>query len=216
MWIEHYNELADIEKERFASVCAFLLSKSFLTREVYENKSKIGKINADYRFVERYLDIFEGYFKIMGYRVLNNEMFGFIYLENDYGYNRMRLDKLTTLILFTLRTIYDEEKEKNATSNVVYLNVGSLIFKLLDINVVSKKPTIKEMSDSLRLLINHNVITKIEGSIEDSACLIAIMPTILEVVSNEKINAIYDMVFGESDKAKASIEIEEDLEVFNL
>ena len=165
MWIEHYNELADIEKERFASVCAFLLSKSFLTREVYENKSKIGKINADYRFVERYLDIFEGYFKIMGYRVLNNEMFGFIYLENDYGYNRMRLDKLTTLILFTLRTIYDEEKEKNATSNVVYLNVGSLIFKLLDINVVSKKPTIKEMSYSLRLLINHNVITKIEEAL---------------------------------------------------
>ena len=42
------------------------------------------------------------------------------------------------------------------------------------------------MTDSLRLLVNQNVITKIEGAIEDSECLLAILPTITKIVSNEK------------------------------
>ena len=116
-------------------------------------------------------------------------------LENEYGYNKLRLDKLTTLVLFTLRTIYDEEKERNASSSVVYITTASLIYKLLELKVISKKPTMKDMVDSLRTLMIQNILTKIEGSIEDSACQLAILPTILLAVSNEKVDAIYSMVF---------------------
>ncbi len=216
MWLENYNNLTNAEKERFAKLVNYLLNKTFVTREIFETKDKIGKINADYRFIEKYYDLFEGYLKVINYVLKTDEIIGVIYLENDYGYNKLRLDKLTTLILFTLRVIYDEEKEKNATSSVVYISTASLIYKLLELKIVTKKPTMKDMLESIRLLINQNVLTKIEGNIEDSACQLAILPTILLVVSNEKIDAIYSMVFQEEKELPINLNQEIDDSVFNL
>ena len=85
-----------------------LLNKTYLTREIYEGKQVIGKINADYRFIERYITLFEGYLNVINYTLTIDEELGVVYLSNEYGYNKMHLDKLTTLVLFTLRTIYDE------------------------------------------------------------------------------------------------------------
>ena len=118
--------------------------------------------------------------------------------------------------MFTLRTIYDEEKERNASSSVVYITTASLIYKLLELKVVSKKPTMKDISDSLRLLVTQNILTKIEGSLDDSACQLAISPTILLAVSNEKIDAIYSMVFQEEKELPINLNQEVDDSVFNL
>ena len=105
---------------------------------------------------------------------------------NTFSKIRKDLDKLTTLVLFTLRTMYDEEKERNATSSVVYTTTASIMYKLLELKIVAKKPTMKDIVDSIRLLANQNILTKIEGSIDDSSCQLAILPTILLAVSNEK------------------------------
>ena len=219
MWLEEYNELNNGEKERFSRLVNYLLNKTYLTRETYEGKQVIGKINADYRFIERYITLFEGYLDVINYKLTIDEELGVVYLSNDYGYNKMRLDKLTTLILFTLRTIYDEEREKNASKGIVYLSTASLIYRLLELKVVSKKPTMKDIVDSIRLLVTQNILTKIEGSLDDSSCQLAILPTILLAVSNEKIDAIYSMVFQtekELENAPKYANQEIDDTVFNL
>ena len=216
MWLDTYNNLTNAERERFAKLSNYLLNKTYVTREIFESKDRLGKINADYRFLEKYYDLFEGYLKVMNYVLKTDEVLGIIYLENEYGYNKLRLDKLTTLVLFTLRTIYDEEKERNATSSVVYTTTASIMYKLLELKVVSKRPTMKDIIDSIRLLVNQNILTKIEGSIDDSACQLAIMPTILIAVSNEKIDAIYSMVFQEEKELPINLNQEVDDSVFNL
>lgn len=219
MWLDEYNELNNGERERFARLVNYLLNKTYLTREIYEGKQVIGKINADYRFLERYITLFEGYLNVINYRLTIDEDLGVAYINNDYGYNKMRLDKLTTLVLFTLRTIYDEEREKNASKGIVYLSIASLVYKLLELKIVSKKPTMKDITDSVRLLVNQNILTKIEGSLDDSSCQVAILPTILLAVSNEKIDAIYSMVFQnekELEDAPKYANQEIDDTVFNL
>lgn len=216
MWLDTYNNLTNAEKERFSKLVNYLLNKTYVCREIYESKDKLGKINADYRFIEKFYDLFEGYLKVINYTLKTDEVIGVIYLENEYGYNKLRLDKLTTLVLFTLRTIYDEEKERNASSSVVYITTASLIYKLLELKVVSKKPTMKDITESLRILVTQNIINKIEGSLDDSACQLAILPTILLVVSNEKIDAIYSMVFQEEKELPINLNQEVDDSVFNL
>ena len=216
MWLDTYNNLTNAEKERFSKLVNYLLNKTYVCREIYESKDKIGKINADYRFIEKFYDLFEGYLKVINYTLKTDEVIGVIYLENEYGYNKLRLDKLTTLVLFTLRTIYDEEKERNASSSVVYISTASLIYKLLELKVVSKKPTMKDITESLRILVTQNIINKIEGSLDDSSCQLAILPTILLVVSNEKIDAIYSMVFQEEKELPINLNQEVDDSVFNL
>ena len=216
MWLDTYNNLTNGEKERFAKLVNYLLNKTFVCREIHETRDKLGKINADYRFIEKFYDLFDGYLKVINYKLVTDEVLGVIYLENEYGYNKLRLDKLTTLVLFTLRTIYDEEKEKNATSSVVYITTASLIYKLLELKIVAKKPTMKDIVESIRLLVNQNILTKIEGNMEDSACQLAILPTILLVVSNEKIDAIYSMVFQDEKELPINLNQEVDDSVFNL
>ena len=51
---------------------------------------------------------------------------------------------------------------------------------------------------------------------EDSACQLAILPTILLVVSNEKIDAIYSMVFQDEKELPINLNQEVDDSVFNL
>ena len=216
MWLDTYNTLTNSERERFAKLLNYLLNKTYVTREIFESKDRLGKINADYRFIEKYYDMFEGYLKVMNYKLSTDEVLGVIYLENDYGYNKLRLDKLTTLVLFTLRTVYDEEKERNATSSVVYTTTASIMYKLLELKIVTKRPTMKDIVDSIRLLVNQNILTKIEGSIDDSSCQLAILPTILLAVSNEKIDAIYSMVFQDEKELPINLNQEVDDSVFNL
>ena len=67
MWLDTYNNLTNAEKERFAKLVNYLLNKTFVTREIFESRDKIGKINADYRFIEKYYDLFEGYLKVINY-----------------------------------------------------------------------------------------------------------------------------------------------------
>jgi hypothetical protein len=89
---------------------------------------------------------------------------------------------------------------------------------MLELKIVDKKPTMKDMTSSLRLLVNQNILAKLEGDIEKSTCLFGILPTIMQVVSNEKIDAIYSMVFAdEENEEKKPFEEDEDLEnVMNL
>ena len=200
MWLEKYNEMSDSEKERFAKVACYLLNKNYLTRDLFEKNEKIAKINPDFRFAERFFDVLRDYFVVINFELKINNSYGFFYLENTHQYNKLRLDKLTTLILFALRSIFDEEKEKNSYGNVVYITMGGFIYKLLDMKIVNKKPTIKEIATSFRLLINQNVISKISGEVESSKSSYAILPTITHIVSNEKIDVMYSMLFEEEIK----------------
>lgn len=200
MWLQDFEMLANAEQERFRKIANYLLNKTFILREVYEQRDRIGKINADYRFLERNLPLFSDYLDYAGYTINKDDTYGIISISNRYEYNVVRLDKFTTLLLLTLRTIYDEEREKNATRNVVFIRVSDVLLRMIEDKLVLKKPTIKDTVDALRQLIRHNIISRLEGQIEDPTCLITIYPSIIKVVSNEKISAIYSVMFKENEE----------------
>ena len=199
MWNEKYDLLTNNEKERFTKIVNYILNKTFLLRETYEEKDRIGKISADYRFFERNFELFQDYLDIAGYSISKDDAEGIISITNIYFTNLLRVDKFTTLFLLTLRQMYDEEKEKAPSSNAIFVRGSDIIIRMIDNKLLTKKPTIKDMTDVLRLLIRHNVIAKFDGNIEDSNVILTIYPTILKVVSNEKITAIYDNMFKKDD-----------------
>ncbi|MCK9198220.1 MAG: DUF4194 domain-containing protein [Bacilli bacterium] len=207
MWNEKYDLLTNNEKERFTKIVNYILNKTFLLRETYEEKDRIGKISADYRFFERNFELFQNYLDIAGYSVLKDDAEGIISIINIYFTNLLRVDKFTTLFLLTLRQMYDEEKEKAPSSNAIFVRGSDIIIKMIDNKLLTKKPTIKDMTDVLRLLIRHNVVAKFDGNIEDSNVILTIYPTILKIVSNEKITAIYDNMFKKDDNNEKTDDI---------
>lgn len=214
MWNQAFELLTNAEQERFRKVTNYLLNKTYVLREVYEQRDRVGKINADYRFLERNIELVRQYLNYAGYVVNKDDTNGIISISNQYDYNVIKLDKFTTLMLLTLRGMYDEERENDASRNVVFVRVSDVVIKMLEDKLIIKKPTIKETVESLRLLVRHNIIARLEGQIEDPTCVITIYPTIFKVVSNEKINAIYSLMFKDSDVVQREVyNFDEDKEV---
>jgi hypothetical protein len=199
---EKFELLNNQEKERFSKVTNYLLNKTFILRETFEAKDRVGKISADFRFVERNLELFSEYLALSGYTVEKDDRNGIISVKNAFEGNLMQVDKFTTLMLLSLRQIYDQKLEGNNPTKVIFISVGDVVIHMLENKLLTKKPTIKETVESLRILLRHNLIGRFDGNLENSNMIITLYPTILKVVSNEKISVIYKNIFNqESDSA---------------
>lgn len=197
---EKFELLNNQEKERFSKVTNYLLNKTFILRETFEAKDRVGKISADFRFVERNLELFSEYLALAGYNVEKDDRNGIISVKNVFEGNLMQVDKFTTLMMLSLRQIYDQKLEGNNPTKVIFISVGDVVIHMLENKLLTKKPTIKETVDSLRILLRHNLIGRFDGNLENSSMIITLYPTILKVVSNEKISVIYKNIFNqESD-----------------
>ena len=181
--MEFLDGLTNAEKERFTKTVNYLLNHTYVLKEVYENHDKVGKINADYRFIERFYDKYVKLLEILGYTVEKDDEEGIITINNRFDYNYLKLDKFTTLVLLTLRLIYIEEREKNNAKNAVFVSTSDLIVRMINENLVTKKPTIKENSAAIRTLMRHNILAKYDGSIEDNTATLVIYPTIAKLVA---------------------------------
>jgi ribosomal protein S24E len=194
MWIDVYEKLTNSEKEEFKRLANMLLSKTFIIRDYYDSKEEMMKISPEYRFIERNFELFSGYFYYYGWDLRKDNQYGVISIENTYEYNRLKLDRFTTFILYTIRLIYEEEREHISLRNETVTTIGQIIHKMINLNLIKKKPSDYDISHSLRLLSNHNLVQKITGAWENADTKILILPSVLFVVSNERISKIYELV----------------------
>ena len=140
MWTESYDKLNNSEKEEFKRLANLLLSKTFVTRDTFDVKESMMKINTDYRFIERHFELFSNYLSYSGWEVRKDNQYGVISVENVYEYNRMKLDRFTTLLLYTIRLIYEEERERVSLRNEIMATTGQIIHKMITLNLFKKKP----------------------------------------------------------------------------
>ena len=132
MFIEMYNELTNSEKDNFKRVLSLILSKTFIVNRIFDGNQNTFKSNSDYRFIDRNIELFRDYLEIAGYRLIKDSNYEVIYLENEYGYNKKRLDKNTTIFLYGLRLKFDEYRE-NINLNVdTVVTVADIIKTLID------------------------------------------------------------------------------------
>jgi len=209
-WQEEYNKLNSSEREEFSRILNLLMAKTFILRDKYEDREKKTRISIEYRFIERNYDLFREYFKLGGWELQKDNNYGVISLFNIYGTNRARLDKITTLILYTLRLIYEEEREKLSLKREILTSTGDVIKKMINLGLLNKKPSDKDMISSFSLLKNFNIIDKIEGRFEDPETQIIIYPSILFIVTNDRISSIYEITEEDSAEDEAAVDVEED------
>jgi hypothetical protein len=199
MWNELYQKLNNSDREEFRRLLNLLLSRTFIIRDVYDSREGMMKINPEYRFVERNYELFIDYLSYAGWILQKDGNYGVIALGNEYEYNRLRLDKNTTLILYTLRLIFEEEREKVSLRNEILTTTGQMVHKMITLGITAKKPSDKDLADGLRQLSRHNIIEKIEGRWEQADTKLLILPSILFVITNEKISRMYEtLVNGEN------------------
>ncbi len=194
MFEETYNKLSEHERDDFARIVNELMLKSFLLRENYDRHSKIIKSNRDYYFVERNIDLIREYLAYTGWIVEKDSRLGVIIISNEFQDNRIRLDFTTSLIIYCLRYAYECEKEKNQTTSEVYFSAAEVNKILNDKSLVrsDKKVPQATFAAAYRFLEQHNIIARISGEYRERNLQFYILPSILYVIDNERINKIFE------------------------
>ena len=127
MFEEKYLQLSNQEKEDFARVVNNLMLKSFILRENYDRHSKMMKSNRDYSFVERNIDMIREYLEFSGWTIEKDSRLGVVMINNEYKDNHIRIDFLTSIIVYGLRYAYELSKEKEETTTEVYFTAAQLL-----------------------------------------------------------------------------------------
>ena len=205
---EQYQRLGMMDKENFSRIVNQLLAHTFLLAEDYDFAEGISRVNKDYLFAERNFDLFQEYFSMAGFRLERDSGYGVITLVSSYDGNRVRFDKFTTVLVYALRLMYEEEREKLTLTKEIVVTTGDIVKKLFHLGAIAKRPANLVLHDSLRTLGKFKVVVKKDGAWEDPETRILILPTILFIVSNEQISNLSRLV--EPEEGVADIPEEED------
>ncbi len=197
MWHKEWALLSSDDREQFSRLVNLMLAKTFILRDRIDPKDRSLATDRDFRFVERHYPLFRDYLSVAGWELVLEPDYGVAFVTNHYGYNRRHLDKATTYFLYALRLIYEEEREKLTIRREVITTVMDVVQKLNYLGLVDRRITDTLLMESLSILKDFNIIDKLDGSWTDPEARILIYPTILFVISNERINFLYQNICGD-------------------
>ncbi len=197
--LQEYDRFSLTDKENFARIVNLLLSHTFLLVEEYDFREGITRVNKDYLFVERNYELFRQYFEMAGFGLSRDSHYGVISLSSRFDGTRVRLDKLSTIMVYALRLIYEEGRENLTLTKEVILTTGDLVHKLINLGAVKKKPSNQALHQALRSLAQFRIVNKFEGAWEDAATKLMIHPSILFVVSSEQISNMSRLIEPDGD-----------------
>ena len=214
MWSETFEALSNYEKGEFRRLANYLLSHTYLVRDVYKPDKQWTEPNGDYRMINRLFECMRDYFYVSGWRLEKDDNYGVISLINEYDHNRLRMDRFTTLFLYTCRLIYEEGREQGDNLHIVRTDTSYIVEKMRTLGLLSKgKTTQKERLEAQRTLSHFNIIQKTDTtawSAEGNGVLI--FPSIMSIIPNRGINdMIIELEELRTDDADidAAIEAEE-------
>lgn len=191
MWMEDYEALHAAEKAEFRRLANALLSRTYLLRNVYDDQKKMMDMNSDYRTARRFFSILQGYFSLAGWDLYRDDEYGVIYLRNQQGSNRVRFGIFTTKFLYTLRLIYEENRQQVELHHDVRTDTFAVINKMGALGILKDgRSTAKEREEAQKTLARYRVIAKLDGGWKTDGNKLLIYPTILFFVPNSEINAM--------------------------
>lgn len=207
MFEEAFEKLSLSEQENFKRLVNWLLAHTYLLQGTYEFEDNLKRSNPDYLFVDRNFELFQDYLEYAGFRLERDSGYGVIFLTSSFEFNRVKLDLTTTLILYVLRLIYEEERENLSLSREIFTTTGDLVHKMISLGLVKRKPANQALRDALRTLNRFQVVEKVDGPWEAAPTRLLILPAILFMVTNERISSMYQLMdeeeFEEDEETEA-------------
>jgi len=189
MWNEEYEKLSSYEKGEFRRLSNYLLSHTYLVRYEYQSGQQMTMPSSDYTMVSRLFPVMQEYFSVSGWKLEKEDNYGVMSLINIYDHNRLRVDRFTTLFLYTCRLIYEEHREEAGQFHTVRTDTQTVVEKMRMLGLLEKgKTSQKERLDAQRTLAHYNVLQKMDSIWSNEGNQLLILPSILSMVSNQGIN----------------------------
>ena len=194
MFEQDYNALYESEKEEFRRVANYILSKTFVVRDVYDKQAKKMVTSSEFLFMERYYDIFENYLGIAGWKLTKEPIEGIYWVENIYGQNKAKFDSFTTYILLALMITYEESAPITTLGNSVITTTYDVIQKMQILGLITKKPTKEQFRIAFRRLEQYNIILRLNTSQDVELWKIMILPSNHHIIDYDKLKELCEYI----------------------
>lgn len=194
MFEQEYNNLYESEKQEFRRVANYLLSKTFVVRDVYDKQAKRMITSSEYLFMEKYYDIFENYLSIAGWKLTKEPIEGIYWIENEFGQNKAKFDSFTTYILLALMITYEESAPITTLGNSVITTTYDIISKMQILGLITKKPSKEQFKIAFRRLEQFNIILRLNTSQDVELWKIMILPSIHHVIDYDKLRELCEYI----------------------
>ena len=183
--LEALEKMTTTQQEQFKDTANKLLLCTFLSRDKKDN-------NEAYYFLMSYKQVFDEFFKILGYEITLDMPTGSVMLSGANAQTTLKLKRDESLVLLILRLLY-HEKMKDTSLNENIVCAVSDIHEKYDYLEIKKKLNKTDLISSLRLFRRYNLI-EVTGDLTSSACKIVILPTILMAIKSEDITEVFNTI----------------------
>jgi len=188
MYFQAIQDFTQKELDQFKTVCNLLLSRTFVVRDIAET-GKGHRINPDYVFLSAHYEAVRDYLSLLDWDLIKDDYNGYFYVFNKDSANRLTLNKIQTAVLLGLRLLYDENQERLGLCRDAVCTVRDVLDKVVtDYPILPVNPNMEEVHRAMTIFENHSVVQRLEGRFRQPECKFSILPTILTVVSSEKLN----------------------------
>lgn len=194
MFEQDYNNLFESEKEEFRRVTNYLLSKTFVVRDIYDKQAKKMVTSSEFMFIEKYYDIFDAFLNIAGWKLCKSGLEGIYWVENIYGTNKAKFDSFTTYILLALMITYEETAPITTLGNSVITTTYDVISKMQILGLITKKPTKEQFRIAFRKLEQFNIILRLNTSLDVELWKIMILPSIHHIIDYDKLKELCEYI----------------------
>ena len=183
--LDALEKMTVTQQTNFKDTANKLLASTFLSRDKKDNKEA-------YYFLMSYKEVFDEFFKILGYEIELDMQSGSVMLTGATAANTLKLKRDESLVLLILRLLY-HEKMKDTSLNENIVCAVSDIHAKYDMLEIKKKLNKTDLASALRLLKRYNLI-EITGDVTTSSCRVVILPTILMAIKSEDITEVYNTI----------------------
>ena len=183
--LENLEKMTTGQQQQFKETANKLLASTFLSRDKRDNKES-------YYFLMSYKEVFDEFFKILGYEITLDTTSGSVMLEGASASNTLKLKRDESIILLILRLLY-HEKAKDASLNDNIICSVADIHEKYDYLQIKRKLNKTDLVSSMRLFRRYNLV-EITGDITTSTCRVVILPTILMAIKSEDVTSVYQAI----------------------
>ena len=183
--LDSLEKMTITQQGQFKDTANKLLANTFLSRDKKDNKEA-------YYFLMSYKEVFDEFFKILGYEIELDIQLGAVKLSGASAANTLKLKRDESLVLLILRLLY-HEKMKDTSLNENIVCAISDIHAKYDMLEIKRKLNKTDLIAAIRLLRRYNLI-EITGDVSSLSCKIVILPTILMAIKSEDITEVFNTI----------------------
>ncbi|WP_224242319.1 DUF4194 domain-containing protein [Hyalangium gracile] len=183
-----YPRLEPAQQERFRQVITRLLSGEVLT------PGEALRPDGDWRFAERYRELLEAYLRIGGWRLDIDLGLRLCRAVHEAGEQRVRFNKLESLVLCILRLMYHERMQQATEEVRCEVVLGELRERLIQSGRPVHQLPRRALVNALRRLERHSLVSLGRGVTGEDTERFHVQPLIEKVLPPDRIAELFERV----------------------